>query len=54
MTDRLAAMQNLKRINQFRFLLYLHWLGFIDRPRWIPLKATIAAGVLLPLLLLVR
>jgi hypothetical protein len=34
-------------------LLYLHWLRFIDQPRLIPLKATIAVGVFMPILLLI-
>ena len=54
MADRIADLQKLKRTNQFRFLLYLHYLRFIDQPRLIPLKATLAVGVFMPLLLLVK
>jgi len=41
-------------MDKFRFLLYLHWLRFSDQPRLIPLKATLAAGLFIPLLILVN
>jgi hypothetical protein len=54
MADRIADLQKLKRRDQYRFLLYLHWLRFIDQPRLIPLKATVAVGIFIPFLLLVK
>lgn len=52
MVGRIANLRKLKRTSQFRFLLYLHWLRFIDQPRLIPLKATVAVGVFFPFLFL--
>ena len=54
MEDPIVNLQNLKRTNQLRFLLFLHWLRLIDQPLLIPLKETVAVRIFMTLLLLVR